>query len=63
MHCLTAEQFLLLSESPNGDFSLKHALLALAAISFLATAIPAKAGCNGTYHCTTTYNGKQACSC
>jgi hypothetical protein len=42
---------------------MKHALFALAALSLLVSAIPAKAGCNGTYHCTTTSNGKQSCSC
>jgi hypothetical protein len=42
---------------------MRHFLFALAALALLGTAIPAKAGCNGTYHCTTTYNGKQACGC
>lgn len=44
---------------------MKHLLLAMAALSFLATVIPAKAACPpGTrYDCTTTYNGKQSCGC
>ena len=42
---------------------MKHLLLALSALALLATAIPAKAGCNGTYHCTQGYNGKQVCGC
>lgn len=42
---------------------MKHLLLALSAVALLATAIPAKAGCNGTYHCTQGYNGKQVCGC
>jgi hypothetical protein len=42
---------------------MKRPFLALAALSMLATTIPAKAGCNGTYHCTQMANGKMACSC
>jgi hypothetical protein len=42
---------------------MKHLVFALTALSMLATAIPAKAGCNGTYHCTQMSNGKMACSC
>lgn len=46
---------------------MKHLLLALAALSLLATMIPrpAEAGCPpGTkYDCYTTPNGKQSCGC
>jgi hypothetical protein len=42
---------------------MKYAMLTLVVLSSLATAIPAKAGCNGTYHCTQMSNGKMACSC
>ena len=49
--------------TPLKGYFMKYALLTLVVLSSLAAAIPAKAGCNGTYHCTTTYNGKQQCSC
>jgi hypothetical protein len=49
--------------SPQWGFSMKHLIFALSALAMLATAIPAQAGCNGTYHCTQGYNGKQVCSC
>jgi hypothetical protein len=45
---------------------MKHVLLALAALSFLATTIiPANAACPlGTrYDCQTMPNGKQSCGC
>jgi hypothetical protein len=45
-----------------GDI-LKTFLMALSALALLGTAIPAKAGCIGTIHCTSTANGKQQCSC
>jgi hypothetical protein len=42
---------------------MKYALLALVVLSSFAAAIPAKAGCNGTYHCVPMPNGKQVCGC
>jgi hypothetical protein len=44
---------------------MKHLFFALAAVSFLVSAIPAKASCppGTTYNCTTTFNGKQSCGC
>lgn len=42
---------------------MRHLLFALSALALLVTAIPAKAGCNGTYHCSQGYGGKQVCSC
>jgi hypothetical protein len=45
---------------------MKHYLMALAALSFLATTIiPAKAACppGTSYNCTSTFNGKQSCGC
>jgi hypothetical protein len=42
---------------------MKSLMLAVAALAMLATAIPAKAGCNGTYHCVPQPNGKQPCGC
>jgi hypothetical protein len=44
---------------------MKKLLFALAALSVLGTAIPAKAACPpGTiYNCTSTFNGKQSCGC
>jgi len=44
---------------------MKYALIALASLSWLATVIPASAGCPpGTrYDCTSMPNGKQSCGC
>jgi hypothetical protein len=44
---------------------MKHLVFALAALSMLATAIPAKAACPpGTaYNCTQMPNGKMSCGC
>lgn len=44
---------------------MKYVMLTVAALSFLATVIPASAACPpGTrYDCTSSYNGKQSCGC
>lgn len=44
---------------------MKHLLIALSALAFLATVIPAKAGCPlGTrYDCQQMPNGKMSCGC
>jgi hypothetical protein len=44
---------------------MKKLILALAALSILATVIPAKAACppGTSYQCQQSYNGKVVCGC